>query len=270
MKKLTAYHEAGHAIVGLYMSEHDPVYKVTIIPRGRALGVTMFLPEYDRYSITKRRLECQLAGLFGGRIAEEIIFGADLVTTGASNDIEKATEIARNMVTKWGLSRKLGPLTYREEEGEVFLGRSITQRKDISDATNKEIDLEVRRIIDRAFSAARQTLEKNIEQLHLMAKALIKYETIGETQIKEILASKEPSPPSDWKEENESVSLARKENSEQEISDSRCGKKALNAIRSNALTMPPLYRSLTINKLTLNTSSCGHLFITGNPEKTAI
>ncbi|CAN7950769.1 unnamed protein product, partial [Ixodes hexagonus] len=176
-KKLTAYHEAGHAIVGLHMLEHDPVYKVTIIPRGRALGITLFLPERDRYSMTKRRLECQLAGLFGGRTAEEIIFGEDRITTGASNDIEKATEIARSMVTKWGLSPKLGPLTYGEEEGEVFLGRSVTQRRNISEATNKEIDSEVRRIIDTAYAMAKKTLEEHMDQLHLMANALIKYET---------------------------------------------------------------------------------------------
>lgn len=201
-KKLTAYHEAGHAIVGLHMAEHDPVYKVTIIPRGRALGVTMFLPEQDRYSMSKRRLECQLAGLFGGRIAEELIFGEELVTTGASNDIEKATEIARNMVTKWGLSSKLGPLTYREEEGEVFLGRSVTQRKDISDATSKEIDSEVRRIIDMAYETAKKTLQEHMDQLYLMANALIKYETIDEVQIKEILLRKEPSPPTGWTEDD--------------------------------------------------------------------
>ena len=274
-KKLTAYHEAGHAIVGLHMSEHDPVYKVTIIPRGRALGVTMFLPEYDRYSMTKRRLECQLSGLFGGRIAEEMIFGSDLVTTGASNDIEKATEIARNMVTKWGFSKKLGPLTYREEEGEVFLGRSITQRKDISDATNKEIDLEVRRIIDKAFVTAKQTLEEKIEQLHLMAKALIKYETIGETQIKEILAGKEPSPPPGWKEENENISSTHEKNSKKEISEDmyekKDEKKELNLGRSNSLKMVKmvnLYRtSLNLSKSTLNTSSCDVLFIPRNPEK---
>ncbi len=201
-KRLTAYHEAGHAIVGLSMPEHDPVYKVTIIPRGRALGVTMFLPEEDRYSMSKLRLQSQLSGLFGGRVAEELIFGFDRVTTGASNDIEKATEIARNMVTKWGLSEKLGPLTYREDEGEVFLGRSVTQRKDVSDSTNTEIDSEVRRIIDAAYSLAKKTLQSNLEKLHVMAEALIKYETIDEKQIKEIMAGKEPSPPEGWIEEN--------------------------------------------------------------------
>ncbi|QHG92534.1 ATP-dependent zinc metalloprotease FtsH [Coxiella endosymbiont of Amblyomma sculptum] len=200
-KKLTAYHESGHAIVGLHMSEHDPVYKVTIIPRGRALGVTMFLPEQDRYSVSRCLLECQLAGLFGGRIAEELIFGKSRVTTGASNDIEKATDIARNMVTKWGLSPKLGPLTYREEEGEVFLGRSVTRHKDISESTSKEIDSEVRRIINSAYETAKRTLEKHVDQLHLMASALIKYETINEVQIKEILSGREPSPPPEWKED---------------------------------------------------------------------
>ncbi|AUJ58867.1 ATP-dependent zinc metalloprotease FtsH [Coxiella-like endosymbiont of Amblyomma americanum] len=206
-KRLTAYHESGHAIVGLHMSEHDPVYKVTIIPRGRALGITMFLPEKDRYSVSRHFLECQLAGLFGGRIAEELIFGAERVTIGASNDIEKATDIARNMVTKWGLSFKLGPVTYREEEGEVFLGRSVTQHKDISEATSKEIDLEVRCIINAAYNTAKKTLEQHIDQLHLMARALIKYETINEAQIKEILIGKEPSPPPEWKEDNEVVPL---------------------------------------------------------------
>src|SRR5579862_7370767 len=145
-KKLTAYHESGHAIVGRLVPDHDPVYKVSIIPRGRALGVTMFLPEEDRYSYSRRRLECQMASLFGGRIAEELIFGSDCVTTGASNDIEKATEIARNMVTKWGLSEKMGPLTYGEDQGEVFLGRSMTQRKEVSETINSEIDREIRGI----------------------------------------------------------------------------------------------------------------------------
>ncbi len=196
-KKLTAYHEAGHAIVGLIVPEHDPVYKVSIIPRGRALGVTMFLPEQDRYSYTKRRLESQLASLFGGRVAEELIFGADSVTTGASNDITRATEIARKMVTHWGLST-MGPLVFGQEEGEVFLGRSMTQTKEISDQTAQKIDEEVRKIIDRNFQHAEAILKDNIKILHLMAEALIKYETIDATQIKVIMTGKEPPPPEGW------------------------------------------------------------------------
>ncbi len=197
-KKLTAYHEAGHAIVGLSVPEHDPVYKVTIIPRGRALGVTMFLPEADRYSTSKRRLESRIATLFGGRVAEEMIFGAESVTTGASNDIERATEIARNMVTKWGLSDKLGPQSYSEEEGEVFLGRSVTQHKQVSDGTAHTIDEEVRRLIDSNYSRAKGILENGVDKLHKMAEALIKYETIDEEQIKDIMAGREPRPPTDW------------------------------------------------------------------------
>jgi cell division protease FtsH len=197
-KKLTAYHEAGHAIVGLSVPEHDPVYKVTIIPRGRALGVTMFLPEADRYSTSKRRLESRIATLFGGRVAEEMIFGAESVTTGASNDIERATEIARNMVTKWGLSDKLGPQSYSEEEGEVFLGRSVTQHKQVSDVTAHTIDEEVRRLIDSNFTRAKNILEGSIDKLHKMAEALIKYETIDDEQIKDIMAGREPKPPTDW------------------------------------------------------------------------
>ena len=199
-KKLTAYHEAGHAIVGLNVPEHDPVYKVTIIPRGRALGVTMFLPEEDRYSYSKRRLESQISSLFGGRIAEELIFGADAVTTGASNDIERATDIARNMVTKWGLSEKLGPLTYTEEDGEVFLGRSVTQHKQVSDGTAHTIDEEVRRLIDTNYQRAEQILADNMDKLHMMAQALIRYETIDEKQIKDIMSGKEPRPPEGWDE----------------------------------------------------------------------
>ncbi len=196
-KKLTAYHEAGHAIVGLMMPEHDPVYKVSIIPRGRALGVTMFLPEQDRYSYTKRRLESQLASLFGGRVAEELIFGLDHVTTGASNDIMRATDIARKMVTSWGLS-ELGPLTFGQEEGEVFLGRSVTQNKEISDKTAQHIDEQVRKIIDRNFERAQKVLNENMPTLHLMAEALIKYETIDTEQIKVIMSGEEPPPPADW------------------------------------------------------------------------
>jgi cell division protease FtsH len=194
----TAYHEAGHAIVGYLVPEHDPVYKVTIIPRGRALGVTMYLPEEDRYSMSKQRLESSIASLFGGRIAEEMTLGKAGVTTGASNDIERATEIARNMVTKWGLSERLGPLTYSEDDGEVFLGRSVTQHKQVSDDTAHAIDEEVRKIIDENYTLAERILDENIDKLHVMAKALIKYETIGEQQIKDIMEGREPRPPEDW------------------------------------------------------------------------
>ncbi|MBL7481803.1 ATP-dependent zinc metalloprotease FtsH [Legionella bononiensis] len=196
-KKLTAYHEAGHAIVGLSVPEHDPVYKVSIIPRGRALGVTMFLPEQDRYSHSKRRLESQLSSLFGGRIAEELIFGLESVTTGASNDIMRSTEIARKMVTTWGLS-PLGPLTFGEEEEEVFLGRSMNKHKEMSDRTAQQIDDEVRAIIDRNYQRAKEILVANMDKLHLMAESLIKYETIDADQIKEIMTGKEPTPPAGW------------------------------------------------------------------------
>jgi cell division protease FtsH len=194
----TAYHEAGHAIVGYLMPDHDPVYKVTIIPRGRALGVTLYLPEEDRYSMSKQRLESSISSLFGGRIAEEMILGAGGVTTGASNDIERATEIARNMVTKWGLSDRLGPLTYSEEDGEVFLGRSVTQHKQVSDVTANAIDEEVRRIIDANYARAEEVLTKNVKKLHAMAQALVKYETIDGSQIADIMDGKEPKPPADW------------------------------------------------------------------------
>jgi cell division protease FtsH len=196
----TAYHEAGHAIVGFLVPEHDPVYKVTIIPRGRALGVTMYLPEEDRYSMSKQGLESRISSLFGGRIAEEMINGRDGVTTGASNDIERATEIARNMVTKWGLSDRLGPLTYSEDDGEVFLGRTVTQHKQVSDDTAHAIDEEVRTIIDTNYKRAKQILEDNVELLHMMANALIKYETIDDGQIRDIMAGREPKPPADWQE----------------------------------------------------------------------
>ncbi len=197
-KRLTAYHEAGHAIVGLSVPDHDPVYKVTIIPRGRALGVTMFLPEDDRYSYSKRRLNSQITSLFGGRIAEELVFGAEAVTTGAANDIERATELARNMVTKWGLSERLGPLTYTEEEGEVFLGRSVTQHKVVSDVTVHAIDEEIRRIVDTNYDHATQILKDKLDKLHKMADALMKYETIDDKQIADIMEGREPKPPKDW------------------------------------------------------------------------
>jgi cell division protease FtsH len=197
-KKLTAYHESGHAIVGRLVPDHDPVYKVSIIPRGRALGVTMFLPEDDRYSYSKRRLESQLSSLFGGRVAEELIFGVESVTTGASNDIERATHIARSMVTKWGLSEKLGPLSYEEEEGEVFLGHSVTRHKNISGDTQRSIDEEVRGIIERNYQRTKALLQDNMTKLHTMAAALIKYETIDAGQIDDIMAGREPRPPEGW------------------------------------------------------------------------
>lgn len=211
-KKLTAYHEAGHAIVGLLVPEHDPVYKVSIIPRGRALGVTMFLPERDRYSHSRRRLDSQLSSLFGGRIAEELIFGEDNVTTGASNDIMRATEIARKMVTSWGLS-SLGPLTFGEEDGqEVFLGRTMTPRNVVSDQTAQAIDAEVRKIIDRNYTRAEEILVANKETLHLMANTLIKYETIDSLQIKDIMAGKEPSPPEGWEQAKPVATATDKDN----------------------------------------------------------
>ena len=197
-KRNTAYHESGHAIVGLSVPEHDPVYKVTIIPRGRALGVTMFLPESDRYSTSKRQLESRIATLFGGRVAEELVFGADAVTTGASNDIERATELARNMVTRWGLSDRLGPQTYSEESGEVFLGRSVTQHKQVSDVTAHVIDEEVRRVIDSNYQRAYKILQSNMDKLQSMSEALMKYETIDEEQIRDIMEGRAPRPPRDW------------------------------------------------------------------------
>ena len=197
-KKMTAYHEAGHAIVGLMVPSHDPVYKVSIIPRGKALGVTMFLPEEDRYSLSKEQLNSQVSSLFGGRVAEELIYGSDLVTTGASNDIERATDLARNMVTKWGLSQKLGPLSYSEEEGEIFLGRSVTQHKNVSDETAHIIDEEIRSIIDSNYERAEQILKDNIDKLHNMTAALMKYETIDRAQIDDIMAGKDPREPKGW------------------------------------------------------------------------
>ncbi len=197
-RQLTAYHEAGHAIVGLTVPDHDPVYKVTIIPRAAALGVTMFLPEQDRYSYSKKRLESSIATLFGGRLAEELIFGAESVTTGASNDIKRATEIARNMVTKWGLSEKLGPLTYSEDEGEVFLGHSVSVRKEIASTTASTIDEEVRKIIDKNYDRAKKILQDKESILHKMAEALLKYETIDAKQLEDLMAGKTPREPDGW------------------------------------------------------------------------
>ncbi len=190
-KEMTAYHEAGHAIVGRLMPEHDPVYKVSIIPRGRALGVTMFLPEKDAYSISKRKLNSQVASLFGGRIAEELIYGADAVTTGASNDIERATEIVHKMVKLWGMSEVMGPMAYGEDEGEVFLGRQVTKHKHISDDTFNSIDKEIRKVIDGNYKIATKLLEENIDILHSMAKALIEFETIDKEQIDDLMNRKD-------------------------------------------------------------------------------
>ena len=214
-KKLTAYHESGHAIVGRLVPSHDPVYKVTIIPRGRALGVTMFLPEEDRYSFSKERLNSQICSLFGGRIAEELVFGPEKVTTGAANDIQRATELARNMVTKWGLSERLGPLTYSEEEGEIFLGHSVTQHKNVSDETAHAIDDEIRSIIDINYEKAETLVKAHLEQLHLMAETLMKYETIDAEQIDDIMAGKKPRPPQDW-DDSEPSSGASVTDTEQE------------------------------------------------------
>jgi len=207
----TAYHEAGHAIVGHCVPDHDPVYKVTIIPRGRALGVTMYLPEEDRYSTSKQQLESSISTLFGGRLAEEMINGPDRVTTGAANDIERATEIARNMVTKWGLSEKLGPLTYSEDDGEVFLGRSVTQHKQVSDVTVHSIDGEVRKIIDKNYERAKSILKEHEKKLHVMAKALMKYETLVDVQVKDIMEGREPRPPEDWEDPDDSKASGAKQ-----------------------------------------------------------
>jgi cell division protease FtsH len=200
-KTLTAYHEAGHAIVGRLVPEHDPVYKVTIIPRGRALGVTMYLPEGDKYSYNKTAIESQLCSLYGGRVAEELIFGNEKVTTGASNDIERATKMARNMATKWGLS-ELGPITYGEEEDEVFLGRSVTQHKNVSDATARKIDEVVRGILDTAYGRSKRILTDNLDKLHTMAKLLLQYETIDAPQIDAIMEGRDPPPPAGWNKTN--------------------------------------------------------------------
>ncbi|HGF7194610.1 TPA: ATP-dependent zinc metalloprotease FtsH [Vibrio cholerae] len=190
IKESTAYHEAGHAVVGRLVPEHDPVYKVSIIPRGRALGVTMYLPEQDRVSMSKQHLESMISSLYGGRLAEELIYGKEKVSTGASNDIERATEIARKMVTQWGFSEKLGPMLYAEDEGEVFLGRSVTQTKHMSDDTAKLIDDEVRQIIDRNYERARQIIMDNMDIMHAMKDALMKYETIDAGQIDDLMARK--------------------------------------------------------------------------------
>ncbi|HHF6577219.1 TPA: ATP-dependent zinc metalloprotease FtsH [Haemophilus influenzae] len=199
-KESTAYHEAGHAIVGCLVPEHDPVHKVTIIPRGRALGVTFFLPEGDQISISQKQLESKLSTLYAGRLAEDLIYGEENISTGASNDIKVATNIARNMVTQWGFSDKLGPILYTEDEGEVFLGRSMAKAKHMSDETAHSIDEEVRAIVSRNYERARQILTDNMDILHAMKDALVKYETIEEEQIKQLMNREPVTPPSGWGE----------------------------------------------------------------------
>jgi len=195
-RKNTAYHEAGHALVARLLPKTDPVHKVTIIPRGRALGVTMQLPEGDRYSMDKGRMLSTISVLFGGRIAEEVFM--DQMTTGASNDFERATAIARDMVTRYGMTDELGPMVYADNEGEVFLGRSITKTTNMSEETMQKVDKEIRKIIDEQYGVARKLIEDNQDKMHVMAKALLEWETIDAEQIEDIMAGREPRPPKDW------------------------------------------------------------------------
>ena len=208
-KESTAYHEAGHAIVGYLVPEHDPVHKVTIIPRGRALGVTFFLPEGDQISISQKQLESKLSTLYAGRLAEDLIYGEENISTGASNDIKVATNIARNMVTQWGFSDKLGPILYTEDEGEVFLGRSMAKAKHMSDETAHAIDEEVRAIVNRNYARARQILIDNMDILHAMKDALVKYETIEEEQIKQLMNREPVTPPSGWEDNKDTKPTAK-------------------------------------------------------------
>ncbi|NYA48504.1 ATP-dependent zinc metalloprotease FtsH [Haemophilus haemolyticus] len=213
-KESTAYHEAGHAIVGYLVPEHDPVHKVTIIPRGRALGVTFFLPEGDQISISQKQLESKLSTLYAGRLAEDLIYGEENISTGASNDIKVATNIARNMVTQWGFSDKLGPILYTEDEGEVFLGRSMAKAKHMSDETAHAIDEEVRAIVNRNYARARQILIDNMDILHAMKDALVKYETIEEEQIKQLMNREPVTPPSGWEEQTGQAAYANGNNAQ--------------------------------------------------------
>ena len=208
-KESTAYHEAAHAIVGYLVPEHDPVHKVTIIPRGRALGVTFFLPEGDQISISQKQLESKLSTLYAGRLAEDLIYGEENISTGASNDIKVATNIARNMVTQWGFSDKLGPILYTEDEGEVFLGRSMAKAKHMSDETAHAIDEEVRAIVNRNYARARQILIDNMDILHAMKDALVKYETIEEEQIKQLMNREPVTPPSGWEDNKDTKPTAK-------------------------------------------------------------
>ncbi len=215
-KESTAYHEAGHAIIGRLVPDHDPVYKVSIIPRGRALGVTMYLPEQDRVSHSREFLESMISSLYGGRLAEELIYGVEKVSTGASNDIERATDIARKMVTQWGFSDKMGPLLYAEDEGEVFLGRSVTQTKHMSDETARAIDNEVRALIDRNYERAREILMQNMDIMHAMKEALMKYETIDAGQIDDLMARKSViRAPKGWTDENDTLVASEGETAEE-------------------------------------------------------
>ncbi|MGR9087648.1 MAG: ATP-dependent zinc metalloprotease FtsH [Gammaproteobacteria bacterium] len=233
-KKMTAYHEAGHAIVGRLVPEHDPVYKVSIMPRGRALGVTMFLPEQDQYSASKQKLDSMISSLYGGRIAEEMIFGWEQVSTGASNDIERATELARNMVTKWGLSQRLGPLAYSEEEGEIFLGRSVTQHKTVAEETSHTIDEEIRSIIDRNYERAEKIVKENVDILQAMAEALMKYETIDKYQIDDLMARKPVREPQGWDSNTPTYSSTGEERNNPSDAGSKDDKKAENTIAGAA------------------------------------
>lgn len=219
-KESTAYHEAGHAIVGYLVPEHDPVHKVTIIPRGRALGVTFFLPEGDQVSISQKQLESKLSTLYAGRLAEDLIYGEENISTGASNDIKVATNIARNMVTQWGFSDKLGPILYSEDEGEVFLGRAMAKAKHMSDETAHAIDEEVRAIVTRNYARARQILIDNMDILHAMKDALVKYETIEEEQIKQLMNREPVTPPSGWGNSDKNVDDSAKTSNEQQQAES--------------------------------------------------
>ncbi|MCW8833993.1 MAG: AAA family ATPase, partial [Colwellia sp.] len=233
-KEMTAYHEAGHAIIGRLVPDHDPVYKVSIIPRGRALGVTMYLPEQDRFSHSKQHLESNISSLYGGRIAEDVIYGSDKVSTGASNDIERATNIARKMVTQWGLSDKMGPMLFAEEEGEVFLGRTSAKSLHMSDETAKAIDEEIKAVIDRNYQRAEKMIKDNMDILHAMKDALMKYETIDALQIDDLMARVEVRQPSDWDDSDSSS------NSSSDSSEGGAAKKTEKAEVDEPVTTPDL------------------------------
>ncbi len=236
-KEMTAYHEAGHAIIGRLVPDHDPVYKVSIIPRGRALGVTMYLPEQDRFSHSKQHLESNISSLYGGRIAEEVIYGSDKVSTGASNDIERATNIARKMVTQWGLSDKMGPMLFAEEEGEVFLGRTSAKSLHMSDGTAKLIDEEIKAVINRNYQRAENLIKENMDVLHAMKDALMKYETIDALQIDDLMARTTVRPPAGWDDKGDSNSNDKSGNDAQVVkAKSDDTEKAKDAEKSSAIS----------------------------------